>query len=140
MQPATGDDATTGPCPCHNLLHPFGKGHTLQFNAGIRNITILFKVTDHRIGNQVPRRIQTVSDCRVRQMRDRGLRSVLLHTSRPMIKQRWCCWTVKKKPGRTRAQREVLQGQPLNGIRGRYGCFKGQRIRNRLLISVGREP
>ena len=34
------------------------------------------QVTDHRVGNQVQRRIQTVSDCRVRQMRDRGLRAI----------------------------------------------------------------
>jgi hypothetical protein len=34
------------------------------------------RITDHRIGNQVQRRIPTVSDCRVRQMRDRGLRAI----------------------------------------------------------------
>jgi hypothetical protein len=28
----------------------------------------------------------------VPQMRERGLRSVLVHTSRPMTKQMWCCW------------------------------------------------
>jgi hypothetical protein len=32
--------------------------------------------TDHRIGDQVQRRIPTVSDYRVRQMRDRGLRAI----------------------------------------------------------------
>jgi hypothetical protein len=34
------------------------------------------RITDHRIGNQVQRRIPTVSDCRVRQMRDRGLGAI----------------------------------------------------------------
>jgi len=34
------------------------------------------RITDHRIGNQVQRRIPTVSDYRVRQMRDRGLRAI----------------------------------------------------------------
>ena len=35
-----------------------------------------FFVTDHRLGDQVQHRIRTVSDYRVRQVRDRGLGAI----------------------------------------------------------------
>jgi len=41
-----------------------------------RDFLPVANVTDHRVGDQVQRRIPTVSDCRVRQMRDRGLRAI----------------------------------------------------------------
>ena len=50
----------------------------------------LLIVTDYRIGDQVQRRIPTVSDYRVRQMRDRGLRLYIWYANRPITKQMSC--------------------------------------------------
>jgi hypothetical protein len=41
-----------------------------------KGIRITVDVTDHRVGDQVQRCTPTVSDYRVRQMRDRGLRAM----------------------------------------------------------------
>ena len=44
---------------------------------------VVINVTDHRIGDQVQRCPPTVSDYRVRQMRDRGLRAIAELSSLP---------------------------------------------------------